>query len=278
MSYGDDYEDTSARRIPARTRTRLPEQEESASRRPPSSPRRNVATILGVVVVLLAAIAFANRSTDGDGGSGGSTGDSAPDGGAQATAPTGEQPVDDAFNGIPTGHAQTEQGAQSAAANYAVALGGVEMFNAQQRQTIVDTVYAPDAAGDRVDEYNAAYSDPDFLSRIGLTEAGAAPDGLTFVSRTIPVGTSITGFSGDTASVSVWYSSLFGLAGADSRNPVTESWYTNTYDLVWVEDDWRITDFTQEDGPVPVGRDQRASTAEEMADAIEQFGGFTYAR
>ncbi|UCM89629.1 hypothetical protein [Streptomyces marincola] len=278
MSYGDDYEDTSARRVPSQTRTRLPEQADSPTRRPAASPRRSLVTILGVVVLLFAAIFFANRTGDEGGSPGGTDDASGTEPTPGATAPSGEQPVEDAFNGIPTGHPQTEQGAQSAAANYAVALGGVEMFNTQQRRTIVETVYAPEAAGSRVEEYDAAYSDPDFLSRIGLTETGEAPSGLTFVSRTIPVGTTITEFGGDTASVSVWYSSLFGLAGTESRNPVTESWYTNTYDLAWVEGDWRITDFTQEDGPAPVGRDQRASTAEEMADAIERFGGFTYAR
>ncbi|WP_049579557.1 hypothetical protein [Streptomyces sp. SBT349] len=277
MSYGDDYDDTRTGRLPSQTRTRLPEQEEPASRRAPASPGRSIITIVAVIVILLAAIVFANLSRDGDGGSGDGDGG---DGGnaAQATAPTGERPVDGATNGIPTGHPRTEQGAQSAAANYAVALGGVEMYDELSRQTIVETVYAPDAAADRAAEFDDAYSNPEFLQRIGLDASGTAPDGLTFISRTIPVGTAVVAYTDDTATVSVWYSSLFGLAGTESRNPVTESWYTNTYELVWAQEDWRVTDFTQEDGPAPVGRDQRASTAEEMADAIEQFGGFTYAR
>ncbi|GAB2936352.1 hypothetical protein [Streptomyces mayteni] len=279
MSYGDDYEDTRAGGGSAGTRTRLPEQRESGTRRQPASTGRSLAAIIGVVVLLLGAIVFASR-TGGDGGesdNGGSGEGGSPDR-AQATAPSGEPPVDTSTNGIPVGHPQTEQGAQSAATNYAVALGGTEMFDPQRRPTIVNTVYAPDVAAAQAAEYERTYTDPQFLTRIGLSEVGTAPSGTTFVARVNPVGTNTVEFDGTTARVAVWYSTLFGLAGADSRNPVTEGWYTATYDLVWVENDWKITDFDEQEGPAPVGRDQRASTAEEMADAVEQFGGFTYAR
>jgi pyruvate/2-oxoglutarate dehydrogenase complex dihydrolipoamide acyltransferase (E2) component len=94
----------------------------------------------------------------------------------------------------------------------------------------------------------------------------------------VPVGTVLVDYGETTATVAVWYSSLFGLAGEDSTTPVTESWYTNTYNLSWVDGDWKVADFEQEDGPVPVARDQRASTAEVMAEAIKEYGGFTYAR
>ena len=122
------------------------------------------------------------------------------------------------------------------------------------------------------------YSDPAFLGRIGLDAGGKAPKGLTFISRTNPVGTKVDAFSSDRATVSVWHSTLFGLAGEGSKNPVAESWYTNTFELRWVNGDWRVADFKQKDGPAPVGQDQQASTAEEMAAAVSQFGGLTYAR
>lgn len=59
---------------------------------------------------------------------------------------------------------------------------------------------------------------------------------------------------------------------------MSESWYTTTYQLKWINGDWKVTDFTQKDGPVPVGRDQKASTADDMTKAVEEYGGFTYAR
>ncbi|MFD9204295.1 hypothetical protein ACFWDP_39295, partial [Streptomyces anthocyanicus] len=143
---------------------------------------------------------------------------------------------------------------------------------------IVNTVYAPDVAADRQAGLDQAYSSEKFLSNIGLGKDGTAPSGQTFVSRIIPVGTKVKSVTSANASVQVWYTSLFGLSGDGSTNPVSESWYTTTYELKWVDGDWKVTDFQQKDGPVPVGRDQTASTADDMTKAVEEYGGFTYAR
>ncbi|MEU6736191.1 hypothetical protein ABZ929_23895 [Streptomyces physcomitrii] len=257
------------------TRTRLPErggEPYGGTRRRSSS--RSLATVMGVVVLLIAAIAFANRGTDDSSG-----GDD--DGGGPAaapTAPTGDKPVSGKNGAIPSGFGHDAQGAESAAANYAVALGSAEMFDKAARQSIAQAVYTPDQAARRQADLDKVYSDPAFLRRIGLEKNGAAPEGSTFVSRIIPVGTKTKKVSADTASVEVWYSSLFGLSGVTSKNPVSESWYTSTYKLKWVGNDWKVEDFSQKDGPVPVNGDQRASTADDMSKAVEQYGGFTYAR
>ncbi|MDX3076451.1 hypothetical protein [Streptomyces sp. MI02-7b] len=265
------------------TRTRLPESPGGSGvpARRPARSSRSLVTVVGVVVLLIAAIAFVNRGGDHGGGTAGSgNGDRAAGGGTapQPTAATGTRPVDGKSAGIPTGYSRTDQGAQSAAANYAVALGSDGMFAPDRRATIVDTVYAPDVAAAQRRDLDGVYSDPAFLGRIGLGDNGAPPDGMTFVSRTTPVGTKLDSLSGDSAVVEVWYSSLFGLAGEGSTNPVSESWYTNTFRLKWVGGDWKIVDFEQKDGPTPVGRDQTASSADEMSDAVNGFGGFTYAR
>ncbi|OEV06047.1 hypothetical protein [Streptomyces oceani] len=264
------------------TRTRLPgEDGDGGGRRPPNRPGRNLVTVLGVVVLLIAAIAFANRG----GGGSDSGGDSEQAGDkkgqeAQPTAPTGEKPVDgeDATTGIPSGFAQSEQGAESAAANYTVVLGGTGMYSNDVRASIVDAVYTSDAAADREDDLAQVYGDEKFLKRIGLEEDGTAPEGMSFVSRMIPVGTKTLDYSSSGATVSVWYSSLFGLTGEESKNPVTESWYTNTFTLEWDDGDWKVADFEQKEGPAPVGRDQRAAPGKKMKEAVEGFGGFTYAR
>lgn len=263
------------------TRTRLPEGEGGGQdgyggpRRSGRSSSRSLVTVVGVVVLLIAAIAFANRG--GDDSSGGGGGDGAKPG-ADPTAATGEKPVDGKTGGIPSGYSKTEQGAQSAAANYAVALGSADMFKADLRHTIVNTVYSPTAAAERQSSLDKVYSGKEFLTGIGLNPDGSAPKGTTFVSRIIPVGTTAKKLSGNSATVDIWYSSLFGLAGENTKNPVSESWYTNTYELQWVGGDWKVADFKQKEGPVPVGRDQRASTADDMAKAVEEYGGFTYAR
>lgn len=278
MSLGDDgYGDD--RHM---TRTRLPEGEFAPHAQPrrglPS--RRNLMTVVGVVVLLIAAIAFANQG-GGDGSSGNGGSGSGTDKGAssRATAPTGTKPVEGkGASGLPSGFAHSEQGVQSAAANFAVALGSDGMFRADTRHAIVGAVYAPDTSAVRQGDLDKVYSDPEFLKKIGLDANGSAPKGMTFVSRTNPAGAKLVKYEGDSASVAVWYSSLFGLAGEGSNHPVSESWYTNTFDLKWTDNDWKVTGFTQKDGPTPVGRDQAASTAKEMSDAAEGFGGFTYAR
>ncbi|MFB7079756.1 hypothetical protein [Streptomyces sp. NPDC056308] len=263
------------------TRTRLPDGEGGdgyGTPRRPARSSRSLVTVVGVVVLLIAAIAFANMSGGGGDGNNGRSGSSGTKPDSSSTAATGTKPVTGKNGSIPSGFAHDEQGAQSAATNYSVALGSAEMFDKERRHTVVATVYAPAVAAARQGDLDKVYSGQSFLTSIGLNADGTAPAGLTFISRSNPVGTKVVKFNGDTASVAVWYSALFGLAGEGSKNPVSESWFTNTFDLAWIDGDWKITDFTQKDGPTPVGRDQAASPAEEMADAVEQFGGFTYAR
>ena len=274
MSLGDDHESSGGYGGTGQTRTRLPDSGDAFGDPRRRSSSRSLVTVVGVVVLLIAAIAFANRG-DGDAESSGSGSDKAE---TSATAPTGEQPVKSKTGDIATGYAHTEQGAQSAATNYGIALGSADMYNLEKRHAIVNTVYAPDVAAAQLPEFDQVYSKESFLEKLGLTKDGAAPSGQTFVSRVVPVGTKVTSYNGSGASVALWYTSLFGLSGEDSKNPVTESWYTTTYQLKWVDGDWKVAGFTQKDGPVPVGRDQRASTAEDMSKAVEEYGGFTYAR
>ncbi|MFJ8658587.1 hypothetical protein [Streptomyces sp. NPDC093795] len=280
MSPGDEHDSFGGVGGSGQTRTRLPEGNSGdvygGARRPVRSSR-SLITVVGVVVLLVAAIAFANRG----GGAPADTAGTPPRKGASAsdpTAATGVRPVKAKTGTIPTGYAHDEQGAQSAASNYAVALGSAEMFTLAGRGEIVSTVYASDAAAALQDDLDKAYGDKEILARIGLQEDGTAPRGMTFVSRAVPVGAKMEDYTEDRATVSVWYTSLFGLAGEGSKNPVSEAWYTDTIELRWADGDWKVTKSTQKDGPVPVGRDQRASGAQDMADAVGQFGGFTYAR
>ncbi|MET7682746.1 hypothetical protein [Streptomyces sp. NPDC005423] len=277
MSLGDEHETSGGYGGTGQTRTRLPQSggDVYGGARRGRSSSRGLVTVVGVVVVLIAAIAFANRGGDDSPATGTTTGDKPK---AAATAATGTKPVQSKTGGIPSGFAHDQQGAQSAATNYSVALGSADMFSADRRHQIVNTVYVPDVAAARQADLDTAYSSESFLTNIGLNKDGTAPAGQTFISRVVPVGTTVTASSEDSATVAVWYTSLFGLSGQISTNPVSESWYTTTYELKWTDNDWKVSDFQQKDGPVPVGRDQKASTADDMTKAVEEFGGFTYAR
>ncbi|MEU0389391.1 hypothetical protein [Streptomyces chartreusis] len=275
MSLGDEHEASGGYGGTGQTRTRLPDtgaDPYGTSRRPRSS--RSLVTVVGVVVLLIAAIAFANRGGDDSS----SSDDAATKPHTTATAPSGQRPVQSKSSaGIPSGFAQDQEGAESAAANYAVALGSAEMFSKAKRDTILQSIIAPSRVADFEATLDRAYT-PQFNKNVGLNEDGSTPRGYTFVSRTSPIGTKVTEASQESATVEVWCSGLLGLAGENSTTPVTNSWFTITMKLEWTGGDWKIVTHSQKDGPAPVPGDDRASSADEMAKAVEEYGGFTYAR
>ena len=270
------------------TRTRMPEghgaQGGTAARRP--QPRRALVTVVSIIVLLIAAIAFANRGGGssspraGDSGSpGAASGSSGGKDGSAATttAPSGTSPVTGKAGGIPAGFAHTQQGAQSAAANYAVALGGVDMFSTAGRHAVIATIADAGSRSTLQAGFDRDYSAA-FYAQVGLTSDGKAPTGQTFVSRTLPAGARITGYDGSTAGVAVWCTGLFGLAGADSTKPVTSNWFTLTFKLRWNGSDWKVVQTSQSVGPTPVNGDNPVSTSDAISGAVQGFGGFTYAR
>ncbi|MFI8457518.1 hypothetical protein [Kitasatospora sp. NPDC085464] len=263
------------------TRTRLPvgEQPSPQPSLRQSRPLRTLLTVLVVVTLLVVAIAIANRGKPGTGSDGGRSADhatpSAPSG--AGPAPSGDQPVGTTVNGIASGFPHSDQGAQSAAANYAVAIGSADMFRADSRHTIVATIADPGAAPTLQSRLDQGFGG-DTVARYGLDAQGRAPQGLTFVSRTVPVGTKSTGYTDSDAKVEVWCTGLTGLAGERSVQPVTTNWFTLTLSLHWTGGDWKLTDFTRKSGPAPMPGDQQAATADEIAGSAEQFGGFRYAR
>lgn len=275
MSLGDEpgYPET------GHTRTRLPDDPYGGARRGGRSSSRSLVTVVGVVVLLIAAIAFANRG-DGDNSSSTSsssntTTDNQP--ATSSTAATGTKPVATKNAGIPTGFAHTRQGAESAAANYATALGSDGMFNTAARHSIVQTVADPSVLNSMQSGFDTDYS-ADFLKKAGLTTDGTAPKGSTFVSRTLPAGTKTTSYSDSAATVEVWCNGLFGMAGETSTNPVTSNWFTVTMKLNWSGGDWKVLESSQKTGPTPVTGDNPASGTDEISKAVKEFGGFTYAR
>ncbi|MCX4730650.1 hypothetical protein [Streptomyces sp. NBC_01363] len=262
------------------TRTRLPDGEGGDSYGAPRRPARksrSLVTVVGVVVLLIAAIAFANmgggggNSNDGGSGDGGSKPDSS------STAATGTKPVTGKSGTIASGFAHDDQGAQSAAANYSVALVSADILKPARRAEIVRQVFVPARVDELEANFNQAYS-KEFLSKIGLDENGEAAAGMTYVSRTAPVGTKVTQSSGTSATVDVWCTGVFGTAGVSSTNPVSNDWFTMTLKLQWDGNDWKVDSFSQKEGPAPVNTDRTASNADEIAKAAQEYGGFTYAR
>ncbi|MER5521149.1 hypothetical protein [Streptomyces sp. NPDC002763] len=278
MSLGDEpgYPDT------GHTRTRLPESDPygGASRRGGRSSSRSLVTVVGVVVLLIAAIAFANRGGGDNSSNGTDTGNNgtANQPVTSSTAASGTKPVETKSDeGIPTGFAHSSQGVQSAAANYATVLGSDSMFNTAKRHAIVQTIADPATMNSQQSGFDSDYS-ADFLKKAGLTADGTAPSGSTFVSRTLPVGTKATSYSDSAATVEVWCNGLFGIAGTSSTSPVTSNWFTVTMKLNWSGGDWKVLESSQKTGPTPVTGDNPVSGSDEISKAVQEFGGFTYAR
>ncbi|MGK5631528.1 hypothetical protein [Streptomyces sp. URMC 123] len=277
--YGDDYGPydggTRTRSGHGRgTRTLLPERAggDGAGGRRPARASRSLITVVGVVMLLVAAIAFANRGGGGDSPDGkGTAKEAAP------TAPTGERPVSTAQAGIASGFPRTEQGAQSAAANYAVALTSADVIKPDRRPEIVRRLFTADKVPEFEAKLGQAYSQT-FLDKLGLDRNGNAAKGMTYVSRTAPIGTRTLEYADTTASIDVWCTGVFGTAGISSKNPVTNDWFTMQLRLRWTDGDWKIESATQKEGPAPVNSDRTASNADEITKAVTEFGGFTYAR
>ncbi|MEW2397925.1 hypothetical protein [Streptomyces sp. NPDC046862] len=284
MSLGDDgYGDAGSRGDDGtyggtgQTRTRLPEQQGGGvyggARRGRQSSSRSLVTVVGVVVLLIAAIAFANR-----GGDDSENGDSGKDRvESAATAPSGQQPVGSKTGGIPSGFPHSEQGVESAAANYAVVLVSADILKPARRPEIVRQVFDADKASELERSLDQVY-DKAFLDKVGLDENGDAPKGDTYVSRTMPVGTKATDYADSTATVEVWCTGVYGMTGESSDNPVTSDWFTMTLQLRWTDGDWKVDSFSQKEGPAPVNGDNKVSTSDEISKAVEEYGGFTYAR
>ncbi|MFJ8538624.1 hypothetical protein [Streptomyces sp. NPDC093591] len=276
MTLGDERETSGGYAGTGQTRTRLPESGADVyggARRGGRTSSRSLVTVVGVVVLLIAAIAFANRGGDDSGSAIGD--ENQPN--SSSTAASGSRPVAGKAGGIPAGFAQDEVGAQSAAANYAVALGSADMFDKAKRDAILQAIITPSRIPEFETTLDQAYT-PAFNKNVGLNDDGSTPTGYTFVSRTSPIGTKVTEASTNNATVEVWCSGLLGLAGENSTNPVTNSWFTITMKLEWTNGDWKIVTHSQKDGPTPVPGDERASSADEMAKAVDEYGGFTYAR
>jgi len=266
------------------TRTRYPAGEAPPDAAAGRHPLRTLAAVLGAVVILLVVVAVINRTSGsaqagaGASGASGSSGTGAAAPGAPqstATAPTGTQPVSTSQDGIATGFPHTPEGAQSAAVNYSVALGSSQMYATASRHAILQTIIDPAAEAQLQNTTDSQYAG--LNKTLGLNN-GVARAGLTLVSRPLPAGTKADSYTSDDATVEVWSDQLGGLAGTGSTEPVTEYWYTLTMHMHWTDGDWKITSYTSVDGPAPIGANQQVSSASAIAGAVDQFGGFRYAR
>ncbi|MBY8868711.1 hypothetical protein [Streptomyces sennicomposti] len=162
--------------------------------------------------------------------------------------------------GSTSGTSHSRDGAQSAAARIARAFGSEQMFSPEARHRLLKATVDPARQPELIKGTDEQYAP--LAERLGLDEQGRPPAGAQFVSRATPSGTAVRSYTGATATVDVWCSTLWGLTGKSlsTQIPVKAGWLTMTVSLRWAEDGWRLTDLQQKDGPEPAD------------DAADQFG------
>jgi hypothetical protein len=272
----------------ARTRIKLPDDPYGEQRqRGIGSRLRGPLIVLGLVLALFGIIALVNNGHDKGGqakAASTASGSASPAASATGSAvPTG--PFTTAFaagqakgeaDGVPVGYSHSSSGAEAAAANYVVAFNSADMVYSSTRARLVNAIADPAIGASLEGQFDAAYAQID--STYGLTSAGRAPAGQTFVERAAPMGVSLVSDTGNTATVSVWVVTLAGLAGASSQHAVSEDWATVTVTLNWTRGDWKWFSFQSTDGPAPLGGLQTPAAGATLQAAVNKYGGLHYGK
>jgi hypothetical protein len=244
---------------------------------------RGVLTLAAVVIVVAAVIAI-NSSKHGAGaasqgastGVGGgvppataTVGQSAPAGAASSPAfPTGS------IGSVLVGYPDSQAGAEAAAANYVSAFASDDMVHPNSRHQLIQAIADPAIVATLQKSLDDAFNRT--LSAYGLDAQGNPPKGQTFVYRNVPIGVNVQSYTNAKAVVAVWDTTIDGIAGQGSTEPITQTWSTSTLTLTWADNDWRLNDFSQADGPTPVST-QQGSIPGEIQKAVQQFARLRYA-
>lgn len=193
---------------------------------------------------------------------------SAPNGGEVGTAPAAGQPITSAPVSGGGSNVRTEAGARAAAIRFLTAYGSPAMYDADRRGEIVGDITSPSLRGQLQGQVDEAFGLA--AKNLGLDRRGTTPDG-ELVARTVPVGVRVLAYDRDQAVVEIWATGLLGIAGLASRNPVQETWSTETVALEWTPEGWRWAGLKHADGPAPIGSAQVPADADVIAQAARDF-------
>jgi hypothetical protein len=272
----------------SRTRYRLPDDPYSGSEETPPPRLRRPLIVVACLIALVAAIVLADRiehhttsnpSADNTPGSTASGQNS-----AAATTPavvssvpvqSGSKSATVAGLVIPIGYPDTQQGAESAAANYASAYGSAQMAVPGQRDQVLSVISDPAITTSLESQYDTEYATID--RAMGLSSDGTPPSGESYMAREVPIGVSVNSDSATKAVIAVWAVTFAGVAGSSSNYPVTQSWTTDTITLNWTGGDWKMSAVSSVSGPSPNQGNQTPSTGQQLQQANNQYGGLPYA-
>lgn len=169
---------------------------------------------------------------------------------------------------VPIGFARTPDGAAAAATSYLSTLHRLVVLVPAERETALRRISAP-AADAVVSQAMDAMAALDAI----LVEARDAKPGARLFLREVPVAYEVEQFEPQRARVQCW---SLGLVLVEGRTEATQVWSTNTVELVWEGDDWRLWSWSRLPGPVPATPYITATAPDEVLSAIEGWEGFSY--
>lgn len=217
--------------------------------------------ITGAVFVALFILALVmSLSGGGDGSNGSSDGQSQTAPAEKST--TGGDTKSTAkklVNGVPVGYTHNRAGAVQAAVNYQVARSSAAYFTDEKARHATLAAMMTSQALDRQIR-NDDTGMQQVLTALGLT-AGSEDE---LVARGAAMGTRVTTYTDQVATVDVWMTGLVGVTDKNAPMPVSASWTTYTLTLQWQSGDWKLNAITSVNGPTPLdtGSDSPTSVDE----------------
>ena len=177
---------------------------------------------------------------------------------------------------VPVGWAHSEAGAVGAATNYTALLSSEVLFDPAKRRAAVDAIAAPQARARMQRELAAtARTVTAALLRGAGKGAAAALDPRKMIFQTIPVRYRVESYDGAHARVAIWTT---GVGGYETSSlPVQEAWGVTTVALSWIDNDWKETSATVQDGPVPVADDTPPTPTPILVGEAQRFKEYHYA-
>ena len=254
------------------TRSLVPEAKGPSSSGERSPWRRAKIAGVGFVVVLVFGILL-TTFTGGESSDSGRESPSTPNADSSPGGSGGGVRTRDAVEGIPVGYPPSREGAVAAAVNYEVARSSPSYFTDETfRHAVLGTIMTQESvrAQQESDDRDASK----LVATLGLTTADAGG----MIMRAAPMGSMVSSYSPQVATVRVWMSELVGMTSPDSPLPVSATWSTYTLTLEWQQNDWKLADISQSSGPTPLqSSDKAPDSVDTFRKMDEEFSAPPYA-
>ncbi|MGW4490453.1 hypothetical protein [Streptomyces sp. NPDC004376] len=231
--------------------------------------------ITGAIFLALVILAVFVSLSDGHG----STPDSS-SGSRRQTEPAGRNSVGGdtrstakkLASGVPVGYARNQSGAVQAAVNYQVARSSAAYFTDEKARHATLSAMMTRQALDRQIR-NDDNGMQQVLTSLGVTSGNE--DEL--VARGAAMGTRVTTYTDQVATVEVWMTGLVGVTDKNAPMPVSASWTTYTLTLRWQSSDWKLNAITSVNGPTPLDAGSDTPTSvDEFRTADREFNAPPY--